>query len=71
MDAENEIDDFIDWWKGRAGEDKPVRHYVVKKDKYNSLMSPYDKPHDESSRPTLQSMREVESASQMYYYTED
>ena len=71
MDAENEIDDFIDWWKGRAGEDKPVRYYVVKKDKYNSLMSPYDKPHGESSRPTLQSMREVESASQMYYYTED
>lgn len=70
-DAEEEIDDFIDWWKGRAGDEKPVRYYVVKKDKYNSLMSPYDKPHDDSSMPTLQSMREVESASQMYYFTEE
>jgi len=34
-------------------------------------MNPYDKPHVDTEKPTLQSMREVESSANMYYYTED
>lgn len=70
-DAEMEIDQFIDWWKLRAVQNKPLRYYVVKTEKYNRLMNPYDKPHEDEEKPTLQSMREVESPANMYYYTEE
>ncbi len=70
-DAEEEIDRFIDWWKLRAAQDKPLRYYVVGTERYNRLMNPYDKPHTDTEKPTLQSMREVESSANMYYYTED
>lgn len=70
-DAEDEIDRFIDWWKLKAVQAKPLRYYVVKTERYNRLMNPYDKPHDENEKATLQSMREVESAANMFYYTEE
>jgi hypothetical protein len=70
-DAEMEIDQFIDWWKLRAVQTKPLRYYVVGTEKYNRLMNPYDKPHVENEKATLQSMREVESSANMFYYTED
>ena len=34
-------------------------------------MNPYDKPHEEDEKATLQSMREVESSANMFYYTEE
>ena len=71
-DAEVEINQFIEWWKLRAlRTDKPLRYYVVGTDKYNRLMNPYDKPHEEDEKATLQSMREVESSANMFYYTEE
>ena len=70
-DAEMEIDQFIDWWKLRAVQTKPLRYYVVGTERYNRLMSPYDKPHEEDEKATLQSMREVESSANMFYYTEE
>ena len=70
-DVEMEIDQFIDWWKLRAVQTKPLRYYVVGTERYNRLMSPYDKSHDEDEKATLQSMREVESSASMFYYTED
>lgn len=70
-DASDEIDQFIDWWKLRAAQEKPLRYYVVGTERYNRLMNPYDKPHVDTEKPTLQSMREVESSANMYYYTED
>lgn len=71
-DAEDEINQFIEWWKLRASRtDKPLRYYVVGTDKYNRLMNPYDKPHEEDEKATLQSMREVESSANMFYYTEE
>ena len=70
-DAEMEIDQFIDWWKLRAVQTKPLRYYVVGTEHYNRLMNPYDKPHEEDEKATLQSMREVESSANMFYYTEE
>lgn len=71
-DAEDEINQFIEWWKLRASRtDKPLRYYVVGTDRYNRLMNPYDKPHEEDEKATLQSMREVESSANMFYYTEE
>lgn len=70
-DAEMEIDQFIDWWKLRAVQTKPLRYYVVGTERYNRLMNPYDKQHEKDEKATLQSMREVESAANMFYYKEE
>ena len=69
-DAAAEIDRFIAWWKVKAQGAQPL-YYRADPKKYNILINPYDKPHDPSYKPTLQSMREVESVANMYYYTED
>lgn len=71
IDAENEIDQFIDWWKLQASQIKKVRYFVVDTKHYNRLMNSYDQPHIETEKPTLRSMREVESTANMYYYTEE
>lgn len=70
-DAEIEIDQFIDWWKLHALQKKKLRYYVYKTDTYNRLMNPYNEPHVEYEKATLQSMREVESSSNMFYYSEE
>ena len=70
-DASEEIDKFIDEWKLLASQDKPLRYYVVGTEKYNRLMNGYEQPHIENEKPTLRSMRDVESAANMYYYTEE
>ena len=70
-DAENEIDAFIDSWRLLASKPKGLRYYVLKTDKYNRLMNSYGENCDDSEKATLRSMREVESAANMYYYTEE
>ena len=63
MEAEAEIDQFIDWWKLLAAQNKPLRYYVYKTDRYNRLMNYYGEKCIETEKATLSSMREVESAS--------
>lgn len=71
-DANEEIEQFIDWWKSKATQsNKPLRYYVFKTGTYSRLMNGYEQLHIESEKPTLRSMRDVESAANMYYYTED
>lgn len=70
-DAENEIDTFINEWKLLAALEKRLRYYVLKTDKYNRLMNNYGENCKDSEKATLRSMREVESASNMFYYTEE
>ena len=70
-DAEIEIDTFIDNWKFLASREKRLRYYVWKTDKYNRLMNTYGESCTDTEKPTLRSMREVESAANMYYFTED
>lgn len=70
-DAENEIDVFINNWKLLASQPKGLRYYVLKTDKYNRLMNSYGEVCADTEKATLRSMREVESAANMYYYTEE
>lgn len=70
-DAENEIDQFIDWWKMLANNPKSLHYYVYGTDRYNRLMNFYSENCADSEKATLNSMREVENAANMYYYTED
>ena len=72
-DAETEIDIFIDWWNLKARQTKPLAYTMYGKqvENFERLMSPYDQPHTDNEKPTLQSMREVESSANMYYYTEE
>ena len=71
LDAEHEIDVFINNWKLLVAQPKELRYYVLKTDKYNRLMNTYGEPCDDSEKATLRSMREVESSASMYYYTEE
>lgn len=69
-DAENEMDQFIEWWKMIANSPKSLRYYVYGTERYNRLMNYYSEFCTESEKATLSSMREVENAANMYYYTE-
>ncbi|MCM1500384.1 MAG: DISARM system helicase DrmA, partial [Clostridium sp.] len=69
-DADNEIDQFIDWWKMLSHNQKSLRYYVFTTDRYNRLMNYYSENCTDSEKATLNSMREVENAANMYYYTE-
>ena len=71
IDAEHEMDVFLNNWKLLASQPKDLRYYVLKTDTYNRLMNTYGEVCDDSEKATLRSMREVESAASMYYYTEE
>lgn len=77
-DADDEIDRFIDWWKVLAAKPKrllfkgPLPQYRSKEDPNNYLMSYYGQQGaKDNEKPTLSSMREVESPSNMFYYVEE
>ena len=70
-DTRLEIEQFIDKWKKLAKEKKDLRYYVVDTEKNNRLMNYYGEPTAKDEKPTLNSMREVESASNLYYYWEE
>lgn len=70
-DAEDEIDQFIDWWKLLATQSKPLCYYVYGTEKYNRLMNYYGQNCKDTEKATLSSMREVENAANMFYYTEE
>lgn len=71
QDAETEIDQFIDWWKLLAAQGKPLRYYVYGTEKYNRLMNYYGQACKDTEKATLNAMREVENAANMFYYTEE
>lgn len=50
---------------------KPLRYYVYGTDKYNRLMNYYGQSCKDTEKATLSSMREVENAANMFYYTEE
>lgn len=68
-DAETEIETFINNWKNLASQKKQLRYYVVKTDRYNRLMNSYGENCTDMEKATLRSMREVENAANMYYFT--
>lgn len=71
MEAEEELERFIDWWKVQAVQQKPLRYYVPETRRYSRLINSYDQAYNESEKPTLRSMREVERAAHMFYYEEE
>ncbi|MDP4117621.1 MAG: DISARM system helicase DrmA [Bacillota bacterium] len=71
VDAEDEIDQFIDKWKLLASQSKQLRYYVLNTEKYNRLMNYYGENCTDMEKATLNSMREVENSANMYYFTED
>lgn len=71
IDAEIEIERFINSWKLLASQDRGLRYYVYATNLYNRLMNSYGEACTDTEKPTLRSMREVESSANMYYYTED
>ena len=53
QDAENEIDQFIDWWKFLAAQGKPLRYYVYGTERYNRLMNYYGQACKDTEKATL------------------
>ena len=70
-DNSDEIDDFVSNWKLLATQSKELRYYVYTTKTYNRLMNTYGEVCTDLEKPTLRSMRDVESAANMFYYTED
>lgn len=75
-DAEMEIDQFIDWWKVLASQPKPLLYkgplYRSANETKNYLMSYYGQlGAKDTEKQTLNSMREVESSANMFYFVED
>lgn len=76
VDANNEIDQFIDWWKILALQPKQLLYkgplYRSSNETKNYLMSYYGQlGAKDTEKPTLSSMREVESSANMFYFVEE
>ena len=72
-DVELEIDSFIDEWKNLSAEDKKLTYFTNDKglERYNRLLNYYHSYCTSKEKPTLNSMREVERASTIYYFNEE
>jgi hypothetical protein len=72
-DTSNEIDIFIGDWKRLAQQKKRLTYYVGNRylESYNRLMNYYSEDCSIIEKGTLNSMREVEAAATMFYYTEE
>jgi len=69
-DTLREMDIFIDEWKHLCNSDKRLFYYVKNTENFNRLLNFYNEYCTPKEKPTLNSMREVESTSSLYYYTE-
>ena len=69
-DVEFEIDQFLDDWKRLSKEQKNLYYYIRDNEKYNRLLNYYGEYCTPREKATLNSMREVESASTLYYHVE-
>lgn len=67
-DTEKEIDEFINIWKNIAMDDK-LYYYVpaVAEDK-KRLLTYYGEFYGDKEKPTLNSMRDVEQSSTVFYW---
>ena len=66
-----EITEFIDTWKTcKQVNPLPLHYYVWNTKKSARLMNYYGEHCSRTEKPTLNSMREVENTSTLYYYTE-
>ena len=70
-ETREEIEEFFEKWDRLAEGKQDLRYYVVDTKKYNRLMNYYGEPTASDEKPTLNSMREVEQSSNIYYYWEE
>ncbi len=68
-DVIDEINSFVDEWKTLARvSSKPLHYYLFNSQNGSSLMNYYGEETMNKEKPTLNSMREVEKSSTLYYY---
>lgn len=68
-DVVDEINRFIDDWKTlQRVSTTPLHYYIFNTERGSRLMNFYGEPNTAKEKPTLNSMREVESSSSLYYY---
>jgi len=66
-----EIKEFLDTWKTcKQVNTLPLHYYVWNTKKSSRLLNYYGEHCNRTEKPTLNSMREVEKTSTLYYYTE-
>lgn len=72
-DVEFEINSFIDEWKNLSNEGKTLKYYTNERglEQSNRLLNYYGSYCTPKEKPTLNSMREVEQASTIYYFNEE
>jgi len=72
-DVEFEIDSFMDEWKSLSKEEKTLTYYTNERglERYNRLLNYYHMQCTRREKPTLNSMREVEQASTIYYFDKE
>jgi len=72
-DVESEIDQFVDQWKELSSEEKTLTYFTSDQglERVNRLLNYYDKYCTPMEKPTLNSMREVERASTIFYFNEE
>jgi len=72
-DVEFEINSFIDGWKNLSKEEKILTYYTSDQglERYNRLLNYYHMYCTQKEKPTLNSMREVEQASTIYYFDKE
>ena len=69
-DVVAEITEFIDTWKtSKQVSPLPLYYYAANTKKYARLMNFYGEHCTRTEKPTLNSMREIENTSTLYYYT--
>lgn len=76
-DTMSDLDSFLDSWIKLSNEEKELRYYFYKDSKrgqetakrYNRLLAYYTEKNLTVERATLNSMREVENTSKLYFYT--
>lgn len=72
-DVEFEINSFIDEWKSLSNEGKTLKYFTNERglEQSNRLLNYYGTYCTPKEKPTLNSMREVEQASTIYYFNEE
>lgn len=70
-EVEDEMELFIEDWKRLTTEEKKLLYYMPFTEKFNRLLNYYGEYCTPKEKATLSSMREVEAASSLFYYTEE
>jgi len=71
QDVIDEITEFIDTWKmSKQVNELPLHYYVWNTNKGARLLNYYGEHCKRTEKPTLNSMREVENTSTLFYYRE-